>query len=63
MKENILNLILLYLPKMPIEMAGVLRHFIFAESDSAALTLEVIRPVELLNDALLSLLEGVVVGG
>ena len=48
---------------MPIEVTGVLGHFIFAESDSAALTLEVIRPVELLNDALLSLLEGLVVGG
>ena len=44
-------------------MTGVLRHLILAESDSAALTLEVIRPVQLLYDALLPLLERVMMGG
>ena len=51
------------IPEMPIEVACVLGHLILAESDSAALTLEVVRPVQLFKDALLPLLEGVMMGG
>ena len=48
---------------MPIEMAVILSPFLLAESDSAAPTLEIMRPVQLLYDGLLPLLETGMVGG
>ena len=44
-------------------MAVVFSTFLIAESDSTAPTLEAIGPVQLLDDGLLLLLEGVMVEG
>ena len=47
---------------MPVEVTGVLRHLLLAESDSTALALEIVCPVELLQNGLLSLLQRRMVG-
>ena len=49
------------IPEMPVKMTRVLGHLLLAEPDSTTLALEVISSVQLLNDALLSLLQSLVV--
>ena len=51
------------IPKVPIKMAVILNSFLLGESNPTAPALEVVWPVQLLNDALLPLLEGGMVGG